>query len=409
LYRNVPGSVPHINRNAAIVSSGLYNKGKPVLFSQTIIDHILANAPDTSEPFYCYFSQRIRKQCEMFTSIPYPNKSIHFATMANVHPDFLSIIKSSGCNVFVNSPQHFQTALDAGFSGDSIIYTASGLSEGNMHLIAEHNAYSFLDSFRQFKLWKSLYPGRAAGLRCNIGDVVTPRETRGGYFIGEDSRLGLTTEELHQLEGEPDITGLHCYAGTDILDIDYFISCYERLLELVSLFPNIDTLNFGGGFGLDDTCRSFFDISEYGTRVTQLMEKINRTTGTSIRLILEPGRIIGGDAGYFVTTVTDVKKRGNSQYIGVNASATQFPRPLMYPDSAFHPVFAVQSSATRSPTPVPSRVCGCSTYSRDYLARDIELPPVTAGDRIIFGHAGSYCASSHLSFLGFPKCRELFL
>ncbi|MDX2431548.1 MAG: hypothetical protein QNK35_11470, partial [Bacteroides sp.] len=56
-----------------------------------------------------------------------------------------------------------------------------------------------------------------------------------------------------------------------------------------------------------------------------------------------------------------------------------------------------------------SSIFGCSTYSRDFLARDSVLPQVSEGDTIILGHAGSYCAAAHTDFLGFPKAKEYFL
>jgi diaminopimelate decarboxylase len=54
-------------------------------------------------------------------------------------------------------------------------------------------------------------------------------------------------------------------------------------------------------------------------------------------------------------------------------------------------------------------IYGCSTYSRDYLAKDVELPEAHIGDIVIFGHAGSYCSAAHTDFLGFPKAEEYFI
>jgi diaminopimelate decarboxylase len=108
--------------------------------------------------------------------------------------------------------------------------------------------------------------------------------------------------------------------------------------------------------------------------------------------------------------VTDIKIFNDQQLIGVNASCVQFPRPLFYPDSAFHPVSVVRNNGSSTGNSImPSSIFGCSTYSRDYLAREIDLPQAHIGDLVILGHAGSYCATAHTSFLGFPKAEEYFL
>jgi diaminopimelate decarboxylase len=188
------------------------------------------------------------------------------------------------------------------------------------------------------------------------------------------------------------------------------MDCYKHVANLVEFFPNLEYIDFGGGFGSGEKGISGFDILTYGREVTRLMNNIALTSGRKISLILEPGRIIGADAGYFVCKITDIKMRNNQQLIGVNASSVQFPRPLFYPDSAYHPVSIVSRfNTTSDKTGRLSSIYGCSTYSRDYLALDVELPQAHIGDIVILGHAGSYCSTAHTSFLGFPKAEEYFI
>jgi diaminopimelate decarboxylase len=67
------------------------------------------------------------------------------------------------------------------------------------------------------------------------------------------------------------------------------------------------------------------------------MDEAERRAGRRLELILEPGRVVGAECAVFVCRVTDVKRRGERQLVGVDASSAQFPRPLLYPDSARHP------------------------------------------------------------------------
>ena len=61
-----------------------------------------------------------------------------------------------------------------------------------------------------------------------------------GFFIGKESRLGFTIEELFQIPDKSIIKGLHLYVGTDIFDIDYFINCYKELIEIAAEFPKAE-------------------------------------------------------------------------------------------------------------------------------------------------------------------------
>lgn len=367
--------------------------------------HILAC--ETDEPLYVYDSEVIRSRCAHFTSLPWPASSIHFATMANACPAFLSLIRDAGVQVFVNSPGHLEAVRAVGFSGEEIVFASSAMGDSTLRMVKESGALLNLDSLGQLDRWRGLFPASPVGIRCNIGALVQPRASRAGYFLGRDSRLGLTLPELAGLRGDPLIRGLHLYLGTDILDLGYFQDCYQVLAKLAADFPALDYLDFGGGFGLPDADGRAFDFAGYGEFVRELMDSTSRRMGRPLRLILEPGRILAAEAGIFVCRVVDVKEREGSQLVGVNASSAQFPRPLFYPDEARHPA---QLLTEREAGPVrPSSVFGCSTYSRDFLARDILLPPARPGDLLILGEAGAYCASARTDFLGFPPAREVFV
>lgn len=361
-------------------------------------------------PFYLYETAGIAKKCRQFASIPYAPKAIHFALMANSSPRFIGIVKAAGLNVFVNSLLHLELVQQLGFRGEEIIYAASAMDGNTMLKVQESGALAVMDSLSQLERWRALFSGAEAGIRCNVGDRVEPRSTLAGYFIGKESRLGLSTDEICSLQGDPGISGLHTYVGTNILDVGYFLECYQRIAELALLFPQLRFVDFGGGFGLAEEDPGQLDMQAYGKEVAALMRGISHKLGREIRLILEPGRIIGGEAGYFVCEVVDIKTRPEQVFIGVNASVAQFPRPLFYPDSAFHPVAVIRATGQAAEgMRRRSSVYGCSTYSRDYLARDLLLPECSSGDLIVLGNAGSYCSGAHTSFLGFPEAEEFYI
>lgn len=381
-----------------------------MILSEKISTEIFELTKNDFTPFYIYEKQLIRNNCKMFNRISYENKSIHFATMANINQDFLKIVKDEKINVFVNSIIHLQEVKKAGFKEDEIIFTSSALDIKTMKIIHDEKIQINLDSPNQLKQWHSFFPNKKVGIRCNIGDKVKPYSTRAGFFIGKESRLGFTINEILQIQNKNIIKGLHLYVGTDIFDIEYFENCYKELIEISYNFPNLEYLNFGGGFGVSESGEKQFDIDNYGKKVTDLMQIASKKHNKNLKLILEPGRIIGGISGYFVCKITDLKYRDNLTYIGVNASTAQFTRPLMYPESANHPAIIIRDKKIlQSNVLINSTVYGCSTYSRDIFCQNRQLPEAQIGDLVIFGNAGSYCASSHSEFLGFPKSQEYFI
>jgi len=381
-----------------------------MFLKEKIVNYINDNAEKEFDPYYIYDSSVIKEHCRLFQNLSYENKAIHFASMANINHDFLKIVKEEKVNVFVNSVIHLQAVQEVGYNHQEIIFTASALSEKKMIFAHNNGVQVNLDSPSQLRLWSELFPGEPVGIRCNIGDKIKPYSTHAGFFIGKESRLGFTLEEIAAIQDKTIIKGLHIYVGTDIVDVDYFINCYKELIGIASVFPNLEYLNFGGGFGVSENGERQFDFKEYDNRVTQLMTDASLHCGKNLKLILEPGRIIGGDAGFFVCNVTDVKKRENSFLVGLNASTVQFSRPLMYPDTAHHPVMIFRDGCQLFLQPIyTTDIYGCSTYSRDLFRRNVLLPEIKIGDIVVLGNAGSYSASSHSKFLGFPKPEEYFI
>ncbi len=228
--------------------------------------------------------------------------------MANINGHFLQIIKEEKLNVFVNSLLHLESVIRAGFQSGEIIFTASALSRKMMKTIEKYGVQLNVDSPGQLQQWMELFPDKKVGIQCNIGDKIKTYSNRAGAFIGKKSRLGFTLQEIEEIQDKTKVAGLHLYAGTDIFDIDYFISCYKELLYISKGFHHLDYLNLGGGFGVSESGEERFNIEKYNERITELLEDFSQSQDKNIKLVLDPGRIIGGEAGYFVCYVTDIKK-----------------------------------------------------------------------------------------------------
>ncbi|PKP05178.1 MAG: hypothetical protein CVU11_01925 [Bacteroidetes bacterium HGW-Bacteroidetes-6] len=374
-----------------------------------LITHFLKSVSAMSSlPVYLYDTKQIAGHCNKIASIPYPQKSIHFASMANSNPEFLHFVKNQGLHIFVNSLKHLQLAEEVGFAPDQIVFTASSVDYSTLDLLYGKGIRVNLDSINQLNYWLGNYPDSLPGIRCNF-DSEAIQNGRAGYFIGDKSRLGIDLSDLIDLDAKDKIGGLHLYVGTDITDIEYLMKFYTTLTKWAVHFPNIQYLDLGGGFGVDSLHP--FDFERFGANVSDLMHSFSAIMNREIELILEPGRIVGAEAACFLAQVVDVKERAGRQIVVLNASLSQFPRPLFYPDEAHHPVQIFSPDGNPKPVLVQRKVgiVGCSTYSRDVFAETVLAADVQPGDVVSFGNAGSYCASMFTEFLGFEKPKELFL
>src|SRR5262249_29368580 len=147
----------------------------------------------------------------------------------------------------------------------------------------------------------------------------------------------------------------------------------------------------------------------YAKGVGAHLDTLEREVGHAVDFFMEPGRYLAASCGYYFVTVVDVKERADRVFIGTDGSVATFPRPLMYPDRADHPVGILGRNVIDPPDPRPVYVSGSSTYSQDFLARDIRLPLPRVGDTLVFGHAGAYCRSMITRFLGKDDPLEVVL
>jgi diaminopimelate decarboxylase len=267
----------------------------------------------------------------------------------------------------------------------------------------ETRVHLVLDSLGQLRSYATLAgAGSAVGLRLNVGSVLDGQqfkndpEYRFGLLQGEISEA-LKIASLSGLR----ITGIHSYFGTDILDPKLLLAGVRRLAALAERFPHLEYIDLAGGLGVGEGAENHeFNLGSYGQSVRQVLSEQERRIGRPLQAWLEPGRYLAASCGFFFVTVIDVKIRPDRVFVGTNGSVSIFPRPLIYPDRARHPCELIAPAGQREMSSKPVYVCGNSTYSRDFLARDIQLQMPRIGDRLAFHQAGAYCRSMITSFLG---------
>jgi diaminopimelate decarboxylase len=344
--------------------------------------------------FYVYEEDRIRHNIARFKSIPYRELNVHFASMANDNPVLLSMLKSEGFGLFVNSRKHLDLALELGFSPQQIVFASTGISRPTMKLLGKLGIRVNIDSRGQLETFGSCHPGASCGIRLNIDE-----KSKNNVFIGAESRIGMLESELREAfaiakKYNLKLTGTHVSLGTDVTLLEDLLEGIDKTLALSDDFEDLEFVDLGGGFPIEE---ARFDFERYRQAVSERMEAYSRKRGRRIRLILEPGRAIFGNTAFFCAQVTDVKERPDRYLVCLNASATLIPRAMFYED--YNPADVLRGSATGE-FDKPVDLVGATTYSRDFIGRKVPLARVHPGDWLKLHLAGSYCYAMITRFLG---------
>jgi diaminopimelate decarboxylase len=275
----------------------------------------------------------------------------------------------------------------------------------------ERNINLVLDSIGQIKLLSQVVSGEVAiGIRLNVGTAINGNEIK----ADPEYRFGLIPAELpkaleiichHNIR----IIGAHSYFGTGIMRPEILLEGLVRLGDFAQCLPDLRYIDVGGGFGVPNCLEDDeFDINAYAKGAEQALSRIKTRWGNDLDLYIEPGRYLAADCGYFFVKVVDIKYREDRIFVGTNASVANFPRPLLYPETAIHPCMIAGERSGAPPHEKPIYICGNSTYSRDFLARAVTLPLPHLGDTLIFYNAGAYSRSMISDFLGKDRPQEAF-
>jgi diaminopimelate decarboxylase len=362
-------------------------------------------------PAYIYDLDLLRDRCRELESLPIERKAIFFATMANDHPAVLRTIRDLGHGVFVNSPRHLRLAVELGFDSQRIVYAASNMTCAEFEICRELEVRLVLDSIGQLERFSGLAdPGDEIAVRISVGSALEGGEIREDPLY----RFGILPEEIGLAlaiadNAEVRIVGAHSYFGTDLSSPRPLLDGLERLRKAAEALPDLRYLDAGGGFGIGSPGVARFDLNRYGLEAPMIIRREEARRRRDLELVLEPGRYLVAECGFFVVDVEDVKIRGDRVFVGTNGSVANFPRPLIYPDRAEHPCRLLNGPPSVAPYEHPLYICGNSTYSRDFLASGVRLPLPTPGDRIVFGNAGAYCRSMFTEFLGKERPVEIVL
>ncbi len=349
-------------------------------------------------PLYIYDAGSIRNQIKTIENAMPKGTHIHVAAFSNELPPLMELcdrqIPAGGmmCDS-IEEVQLLRTCTDV--EPNRMLFTGSGLSREEISFLVSNRIYVNLDSPSQIAIFAS-EGGTECGLRVRL-DVEPPPNTRVSA-IGKQSPIGVPEQKVVEvLEGAQEagvqITGLHIYPGTNILDYREHLRIFDYFLGFVEKLPDkfkegLQTINLGGGFGVDYSGNQEFDFKAHGKGMTERLRSLKQT----VKIAIEPGRSVLATAGVLMAKVTDVKEDGT---VNVNSSCAHFARYWVYGQEHF--ITAIEKLDW--PLLSDAVIKGDTTLTLDVLGK-AKLQQVQIGDILVVAQAGAYGYSMSSNYLG---------
>ena len=351
-------------------------------------------------PLYVYDLAEVERRYRRFVqAFPYEPLDCHYAVVCNKNPVLVRRLHELGAGVHANTPGDAFAALAAGVPAEDVVYSGTNLAGPDLEYLLGLGIALNVDSLDQLRDVVGHGGCRSVGLRFLVDDPakrnrigVSPRELRDALRIAD--------------AGGVRIAGLHMYAGTNNLRPLRFFGCVDRLLAATHSLPDLEYVNLGGGYGIGyREGEQDLDVDLIGREVAVRLAALSLRRGRPIRLVVEPGRVLVGSAGSLLMTVVSVKHRGGRRFVGVDSTVGNIVVPSVY--HGYHRIEAL--SPRGRPLELTTDICGNTTHSGDFIARDVRLPPVEPGDVLELRDVGAYAYAMSSHFLNRPRPAEVVL
>ena len=357
-------------------------------------------AAEVGTPFYCYSTATLVRHYEVLArAFKGQDALICFAVKANSNQAVLTTMARLGAGMDVVSEGELRRARAAGVPASKIIFAGVGKTRGEMAYALEEGIHGFnVESEPELHALSDV--ATAIGHTASIAIRVNPdvdAKTHAKISTGKaENKFGVPYEDARRLYSEAaklpgiKISGIHMHIGSQITDLAPFRDAFRLLADLARDLKAdgiaLEHLDIGGGLGIP--YRGANDIpptpDEYAAVVKDTLG------GLGLKLVLEPGRMIVGNAGVLVTQVLYVKEGTDKTFTIVDAAMNDLIRPTLY--EAYHDVWPVNEACTDM-SPVQQDIVGPVCETGDYLAEDRALPPVAPTDLLAVMSAGAYGAA----------------
>jgi len=344
-------------------------------------------------PLYVYNADVIESQYNRIINAFKTVKKVkvNYAVKALSNISVLKLFKKLKSGLDTVSLQEVQLGLKAGFSPKEIIYTPNGVSFEEIVEVAKLGVQINIDNLSILEQFGHQYPEIPVCVRIN------PHIMAGGnrkISVGHiDSKFGISIHQVPHIlriaeNTKMIINGVHMHTGSDILDIDVFVSATEILFNVAEQFKDLAFIDLGSGFKVPykegDICTN---IEELGEKLSLRFNEFCKNYGRTISLMFEPGKFLVSESGKFLAKVNVIKQTTSNVFAGIDSGFNHLIRPMFY--DAYHHITNLSNPEGRDRYyTVVGYICETDTFGTNRRISEIR-----ENDILCFNNAGAYCFS----------------
>jgi len=373
-------------------------------------------AREVGTPFYLYSKATLTRHFQAFDSaFAGIDHLTCFAVKACSNIAILNLFAGLGGGADIVSGGELYRALKAGVDPTRIIYSGVGKTEQELHYALEAGILLFnVESAQELERLQRV--AAAKGVKAPVSFRVNPdvdpkthayistglAKNKFGIPIDEAFDLYLRAMAMENIA----VKGVSCHIGSQLTLISPFIESLRRVKSLVERLAAhgiaIEFIDLGGGVGIIYDEEQPPHPRDYAAAIKKELQGVHAT------LILEPGRVIVGNAAILVTEVQYTKSnRGTDKvkkFVVVDAAMNDLTRPSLY--GAYHAIVPVrEKGAEREVVDIVGPIC----ETGDFLAKERELPQVEQGDLLAVMSAGAYGFSMSSNYNSRPRVAEVLV
>ncbi len=335
---------------------------------------------------------------------------ICYAVKANSNLAILNVFAKLGAGFDIVSGGELQRVLAAGGAASRVVFSGVGKTAAEMQLALEAGILCFnVESAAELQRLNEVAGrlGKVAPVSLRVNPDVDAKthpyistglkQNKFGVAYDEALALYRQARELPHVQ----IHGIDCHIGSQLTEVSPFVAAIEKVLQLVEALAAegivLEHIDLGGGLGIcydDETPPA---IGEY---VSALLSALN---GRTEKLILEPGRVLVGNAGALLTRVEYLKPGEEKNFAIVDAAMNDLMRPALY--DAYHEIVAVRQTAEPAQR---YEIVGPVCETGDFLGhtRDLSIAPNAL---LAVLSAGAYGMSMASNYNTRPRAAEVMV
>lgn len=378
---------------------------------------IRAICEDVGTPVYVYSKSTLERHFQVFREPFLSTKHlVCFSMKACSNVAILRIFSNLGGGVDIVSGGELFRALKAGVEPSRIVYSGVGKKAAEMMEALEADILMFNVESEQELLElnrTALDAGKRARIAFRVNPDVDPlthpyistgmKKNKFGIQMDQAFHLYSLAKTLQGVEP----VGVDCHIGSQLTELSPFTAAVNKLKELIYKLRSEDIdvkyLDVGGGLGIPYDQEEPPVPAEYGAAILDMIKDLD------ITLLLEPGRVLTGNAGVLVTRVLYQKQGAAKNFVIVDAAMNDLLRPSLY--QAHHAIWKVvkPSSPHGSVNKIVADVVGPICESGDFLAQSREIDEVSQGDLLAVMSAGAYGFSMSSNYNSRPRVAEVIV